>query len=32
MSSMVRLSSWKVKPPILRTMLPMSWLAASESG
>ena len=32
MSSMVRLSSWKVKPPTLRTMLPISWLAASDSG
>jgi hypothetical protein len=32
MSSMVRLSSWKVKPPTLRTMLAISWLAASESG
>ena len=32
MSSMVRLSSWKVNPPTLRTMLAMSWLAASESG
>ena len=32
MSSMVRLSSWKVKPPTLRTMLAMRWLAASESG
>ena len=32
MSSMVRFSSWKVKPPILRTMLAMSWLAASDSG
>ena len=29
---MVRFSSWKVKPPTLRTMLPMSWFAASESG
>ena len=29
---MVRLSSWKEKPPILRTMLEMSWLAASDSG
>ena len=32
MSSIVRLSSWKVKPPTLRTMLAMSWLAASDSG
>ena len=32
MSSMVRLSSWKVKPPTLRTMLAISWLAASDSG
>ena len=29
---MVRLSSWKVKPPTLRTMLAISWLAASDSG
>ena len=32
MSSMVRLSSWKVKPPTLRTMLAMMWFAASDSG
>ena len=32
MSSMVRFSSWKVKPPTLRTMLAISWLAASDSG
>ena len=32
MSSMVRLSSWKVNPPTLRTMLAISWLAASDSG
>ena len=32
MSSMVRFSSWKVKPPTLRTMPAISWLAASESG
>ena len=32
MSSIARLSSWKVNPPILRTMLAISWLAASESG
>ena len=32
MSSIVRFSSWKLKPPILRIMLAMSWLAASESG
>ena len=29
---MVRLSSWKVNPPTLRTMLPIRWLAASDSG
>ena len=29
---MVRLSSWKVNPPSLRTMLAIRWLAASESG
>ncbi len=32
MSSIERLSSWKVKPPTLRTMLAISWLAASDSG
>ena len=32
MSSMLRFSSWKVKPPTLRTMLPISWLAASDKG
>ena len=32
MSSMVRFSSWKVKPPTLRTMLAINWLAASERG
>ena len=32
MSSMVRFSSWKVNPPTLRTMLAISWLAASDSG
>ena len=29
---MARLSSWKVKPPTLRTMLAIIWFAASESG
>ena len=29
---MVRFSSWKVKPPTLRTMLAMRWFAASDSG
>ena len=29
---MVRLSSWKVNPPTLRTMLAIRWLAASDSG
>src|SRR5258708_5935011 len=32
MSSSVRLSSWKVKPPSLRTRPAMSWLAVTESG
>ena len=29
---MARLSSWKENPPILRIMLAIRWLAASESG
>ena len=32
MSSIVRFSSWKVKQPTLRTMLAISWFAASERG
>ena len=32
MSSIARFSSWKVNPPTLRTMLAISWLAASDSG
>ena len=32
MSSIDRFSSWKVKPPTLRTMLEMNWLDASDSG
>ena len=32
MSSIARFSSWKLKPPILRIMLAIRWLAASLSG
>ena len=32
MSSIVRFSSWNVKPPTLRTMPAMMWFAACESG
>ena len=32
MASIDRFSSWKVKPPTLRTELAMRWLAAAASG
>ena len=32
MSSKDRFSSWNVNPPILRTMLAISWFTASDSG
>jgi len=32
MSSSVRLSSWKLKPPALRIMPAISWLPVTDSG